>query len=112
MHIVSRDTEDFLTGDRQIARMSNAISLLKANYCRSIIRTASIGTEDEARRFIEGLLTEPPTPGTSPEVAEAEAAAFAAIANLASHVAGRTPLSGIEWTKASRAVERWIALAS
>lgn len=91
--------------------MTNAISLLKANYCRSIVRTASIGTDNETRRLIDGLTTESPTPDTSPDVAEAERSALAAIRDLADQLNGRSR-RGMEWTKAGRAIERWIIAGS
>lgn len=93
--------------------MSNAISLLKANYCRSILRTASIGTDSETRRLIDGLATERPTPDTSPVVAEAEQAAITAIRELADHLTGNSASSaGMQWTRAGRAIEQWILSAS
>jgi hypothetical protein len=92
--------------------MSNASSLLKANYCRSIMRTASFATSAEAIRLMEGLKTEVPTQGTTPEVAVAEAAALDCIIALADHLSGRTAvIGGLEWTKAGRAVEQWISAA-
>lgn len=93
--------------------MSDAISLLKANYCRSIMRTASIGSDIEARRLIDGLTTETATPGTTAEVAEAEKQALLAIHALAEHIHGQgARVTGVEWTKASLAIDRWVEAAS
>jgi hypothetical protein len=93
--------------------MSNASSLLKANYCRSIMKTASFATAAEAIRLIDALATELPTQEITPEVAQAEAAALRAINVLADHLSGRTAvIGGLEWTKTGRAVERWILAAS
>jgi hypothetical protein len=89
--------------------MTDAISMLKANYCRSIMRTASIGTDIETRRLIDGLTTERPTPDTSLVVAEAEKAALTAIKELADQLNGSSIGSaGMQWTRAGRAIERWI----
>jgi hypothetical protein len=93
-----------------IARvMSNAISHLKARYCRSIMNTASISPEIEARHLIDGLATELPTSGASPAVAAAERDAYECIHALADRLTAAT-ISGaaLEWAKARKAVLRWI----
>lgn len=89
--------------------MSNAISHLKARYCRSIMNTASISPEMEARHLIDGLATELPTSGVSSAVAAAEQDAYACIHVLADRLTAAT-ISGaaLEWAKARKAVLRWI----
>lgn len=89
--------------------MSNAISHLKARYCRSIMNTASISPEMEARHLIDRLTTELPTSGASPAVATAERDAYACIHVLADRLTAAT-ISGaaLEWTKARKAVLHWI----
>jgi hypothetical protein len=91
--------------------MSNAISHLKARYCRSIMNTASTSPEMDARHLIDGLTTELPTSGASPAVAvaAAEQDAYACIHVLADRLTVAT-MSGaaLEWVKARKAVLRWI----
>lgn len=90
--------------------MSDDQSLIKARYCRSILRVVAISTDLEARRLLEGLTTEPPTFSTSPPVAEAERAALAAIRDVSEYPHGRSaPQSSVEWVRALRAVESWLA---
>lgn len=89
--------------------MSNAISHLKARYCRSIMNTASNSPELEARQLIDGLTTELPTSGASPAVAAAERDAYACIHALADRLTAVTiSAAALEWTKARKAVLRWI----
>lgn len=92
--------------------MSNAISELKARYCRSILCTAALGPDETAHRLVDALTTERPTSGTSPDIAEAERAALSAIETLAHQLHGRSVayVSG-EWTRANDAVRRWVDLA-
>jgi hypothetical protein len=93
--------------------MSNAVSLLKANYCRSIMRTASISNAAEAGRLIFGLTTECRTPDVRADVADAEAASLAIIFSLSDKFAERAAVvGGTEWERASRAIEHWIATAT
>ncbi|WP_092147049.1 hypothetical protein [Bradyrhizobium sp. NFR13] len=91
------------------ARMSDDQSLIKARYCRSILKVAAISTDQEARGLLEGLATEQPTPNTSPAMAEAERAALSAIRDLAGYQHGRSvPQSSSEWMRAARAVQLWL----
>lgn len=89
--------------------MSNAISHLKARYCRSIMNTASISAELEARRLIDALATELPTPGASPAVTAAEHAAYDCIHALADRMVSAT-ISGaaLEWSRARKSILHWI----
>lgn len=89
--------------------MSNAISHLKARYCRSIMNTASISPDAEARRLIDGLTTELLTKDASPAVAAAEQAAHACVSVLADRLISTT-MSGaaLEWARTRKAVLHWI----
>lgn len=89
--------------------MSNAISHLKARYCRAIMTTASNSPEFEARHLIDSLATERPTPGASPDVAAAEQAAYDCIHTLADRLTSAS-VSGtaLEWAKARKAVLLWV----
>ncbi|WP_441228073.1 hypothetical protein AB7813_08965 [Tardiphaga sp. 20_F10_N6_6] len=69
--------------NRQLAPTSDEQSLIKARYCRSILKVAAISTDSEARGLLEGLATEQPTSNTSAAMAEAERAALSAIRDLA-----------------------------
>jgi hypothetical protein len=89
--------------------MNDEISLLKARYCRSILKTASIGIEPEVRRLVLGLTTEVPTVDTSASIADAEGQALDAIRALADQLAGRSAAAASgEWQRAIRAVETWV----
>ena len=91
------------TGDEQ--------SIVKARYCRSIMKVAAISTEQEARILLNGLATEQPTHGTSAAMAEAERAALAAIRDLAGYQYGRSvPHSSSEWMRAARAIQAWLTV--
>jgi hypothetical protein len=91
--------------------MSNAISELKARYCRSVLRTAATGADHEARHLINALATERPTADTRPDVAGAERAALAAITALATHLQNRSiAFAAAEWSAAEHAVLHWIAM--
>lgn len=93
--------------------MSNAISLLKANYCRAIMRTAEIGTESEARRMVDGLTTETSTPDTTPAVSQAEREALLAIHDLAEHLHIRGgSVRGHEWNRATQSIAAWVKAAA
>jgi hypothetical protein len=89
--------------------MSNAISHLKARYCRSIMNTASISPEAEARHLIDGLTTELPTSDTSPAVAAAEQEAYNCLRALADRLTSTT-MSGaaLELAKTRKAILRWM----
>jgi hypothetical protein len=80
------------------ARMSDDQSLIKARYCRSILKVAAISTDQEARILLNGLATEKPTSDTSAPMAQAERAALASIRELAGISMGGTrpkaPASG------------------
>jgi len=91
------------------ARMSDNQSLIKARYCRSILKVAAISTDQESRGLLESLATEQPTPNTSAPMAEAERAALAAIRDLAGYQYGRSvPQSSSEWMRAARSVQLWL----
>jgi hypothetical protein len=86
--------------------MSDDQSLIKARYCRSILKVAAISTEQEARILLNGLATEQLTPNTSPAMAEAERAALTAIRDLAGYQHGRSvPQNSSEWMRAARAIQ-------
>jgi alpha-D-ribose 1-methylphosphonate 5-triphosphate synthase subunit PhnH len=89
--------------------MQNDLSLLKARYCRSVMRTAADASDDEAHRMIRSLASETATPGVTHEVDRAEQAAFEAFRILASRCAGRRMSSvTVEWLNAERAVSNWL----
>jgi hypothetical protein len=91
------------------ARMSDEQSLIKARYCRSILKVAAISTEQEARILLNGLATEQVTTDTSAAIAEAERAALTAIRDLARYQHGRSvPQSSSEWMRAARAIQLWL----
>ncbi len=91
------------------ARMSDDQSLIKARYCRSILKVAAISTDQEARGLLQGLATEQPTPNTSAPMAEAERVALTAIRDLAGYQHGRSvPQSSSEWIRAARAIQLWL----
>ncbi|MGM4923226.1 hypothetical protein AB8A31_10000 [Tardiphaga sp. 804_B3_N1_9] len=91
------------------ARMSDNQSLIKARYCRSILKVAAISTDQEARGLLESLATEQPTPNTSAPMAAAESASLAAIRDLAGFQRGRSvPQSSSEWMRAARAIQLWL----
>jgi hypothetical protein len=95
--------------NRQLAPTSDEQSLIKARYCRSILKVAAISTDQEARGLLEGLATEQPTTNTSDPMAEAERAALAAIRELAGHQHGRSAAHGSsEWQRAMRTIEFWL----
>lgn len=89
--------------------MSDTISLQKARYCLSILRTASLCSLEEARHLVHCLNTEFLTPHTSRPVAVAERDALAAIATLHERFAGRSigAVAG-EWNTAENALVRWV----
>jgi hypothetical protein len=89
--------------------MSDAQSLIKARYCRSILKVAAISTEQEARGLLEGLATEQLTSNTSPPMAQAERAALATIRELGKYQHGRSAFPrSTEWVRAMRAVDLWL----
>ena len=89
--------------------MSDDQSLIKARYCRSILKVAAISTDQEARGLLESLATEQPTPGASAPMAEAERAALAAIRDLTGYQHGRIAHQGsTEWVRAMRAIQNWL----
>ena len=68
--------------------------------------------DDDARRLVYCLATEPPTPQTSPELKSAEAAALAAIARMATLAYERGASSiAVHWKDTDILIERWIAAA-
>jgi hypothetical protein len=89
--------------------MGDDESLIKARYCRSILKVAAISTEQEARGLLDGLTTEQPTSDTSAPMAQAERAALATIRELGKYQHGRTASqSSTEWLRAMRAIELWL----
>ncbi|QUS40340.1 hypothetical protein RPMA_16975 [Tardiphaga alba] len=93
--------------------MSDHISFLKARYCTSVLKTATISTDDEARHLIACLSLELPTSHTSQAVNIAERDALASILALSERFAGRSAASvASEWRAASDAVRRWIETSS
>ena len=89
--------------------MSDDQSLIKARYCRSILKVVAISTDEEARILLNSLATEQPTPNTSAPMAEAERAALAAIRELGGYQHGRSvPQSSGEWMRAARAIQLWL----
>ena len=92
--------------------MPNRISYLKARYCRAVLRSALQSRDDDARRLVYCLATEPPTAHTSPELKSAEAAALAAIARMATLAYERGASSiAVHWKDTDILIERWIAAA-
>ena len=84
-------------------------SLIKARYCRSILKVAAISTDQEARILLNGLATEQPTSDTSAPMAQAERAALASIRELAGYQHGRhAPQGSSEWMRATRAIQLWL----
>jgi hypothetical protein len=97
--------------DPQRVQASDEQSLIKARYCRSILKVTAISTEQEARSLLEGLTTEQPTANTSTAMAEAEQSALDAIRELAGRQHGRSALQiSNEWLRAVRAIESWLSL--
>jgi hypothetical protein len=95
--------------DSQRAQTSDEQSLIKARYCRSILKVVS--TDLEARGLLEGLATEQPTSDTSAPMAQAEEAALTSIKELARYQHGRNaPHNSTEWVRAARAVEFWLSV--
>jgi plasmid stability protein len=95
--------------DRQSAQTGDERSLIKARYCRSILKVAAISTEHEARILLNGLSTEQVTTNTSAAMAEAERAALTAIRDLAGYQHGRSvPQTSSEWMRAARAIQLWL----
>jgi hypothetical protein len=89
--------------------MSDDQSLIKARYCRSILKVVAISTDQEARNLLNGLATEQPTSDTSAPMAHAERAALASIRELAGYQHGRhAPQNSSEWLRAMRALELWL----
>jgi hypothetical protein len=89
--------------------MNDRESLIKAHYCRSILKVASISTDREARGLTEGVTTAQSTANTSGPMAEAERAALTAIRELAGHRRDSTlPKNSIPWTRAMQAIELWL----
>lgn len=96
-----------------VRAMSDDTSLVKARYCRSILKTATHCADLEARRLLDALATEPATSGASPTVEAAERAALSALRALADHSRGKSIAFGSgEWTRAQQSVENWIRAAS
>lgn len=94
-------------------QMSDSISLLKARYCLSVMRTASLCTLEEARHLVHCLSTEYLTPDTSRAVAIAERDALAAMMTLHERFLGRSvgAVAG-EWSTAENALVRWVETSS
>jgi hypothetical protein len=93
----------------RLPHTSDEQSLIKARYCRSILKVAAISTEQDTRLLLEGLTTEQPTANTSAPIAEAEQAALSAIRELAGYQHGRSPSGGsTEWMRAARAIQAWL----
>lgn len=90
--------------------MSNQVSFLKARYCLSVMRTAEISPQQEARHLIACLSTETPTAQTNRQVAAVERDAYAAILLLHERFRDRS-VSAVagEWKAAVIAVTRWVA---
>lgn len=89
--------------------MTDDQSLIKARYCRSILKVAAISTDSEARMLLQNLTTETPTPSVSAPMAEAERAALSAIRDLAGYHHSRSiPQSSTEWMRAARAIQAWL----
>ncbi|WP_441229384.1 hypothetical protein AB7828_03365 [Tardiphaga sp. 215_C5_N2_1] len=96
---------------RQSAQTGDERSLVKARYCRSILKVAAISTDREARILLDGLATEQVTANTSALMAEAERTALAAIRDLAGYQHGRSvPQSSSEWMRAARAIQSWLSV--
>lgn len=103
------------TKDRGVVAraMSNAISYLKARYCRSVMNTAAISPETEARHLIDALTTERPTIDVSPAVAAAEHDAYESFQALADRLTTATmSVAAVEWARARKAVLRWIDVSA
>jgi hypothetical protein len=98
-----------IASSRQPVQTGDEQSLIKARYCRSILKVAAISTDTEARVLLEGLTTEVSTPNMSGPMAAAEGAALTAIRELAGIQHGRNvhPTS-VEWVRAVRAMEYWL----
>ena len=93
--------------------MNDHFSLLKARYCRAVIRTAAISSGVDANRLIQAAATERPTADTLEIVERAEQAALEAIRILAIQATDRSLSSGsVEWQRAKKAVERWLEIAT
>src|SRR6478609_7023706 len=93
--------------------MSDSISLLKARYCLSVMRTASHCSLEEARHLVRCLSSEYLTPNTSRAVAIAERDALAAMLTLHERFAERSAgaVAG-EWNTTESALVRWIETSS
>ncbi len=74
--------------------MSDDQSLIKARYCRSILKVVAISTDQEARILLNSLATEQPTPNTSAPMAEAERAALNLPGISTAEASPKAPASG------------------
>lgn len=93
--------------------MTDQISLLKANYCRAVLKTATQSGDEDARRLLKGLATERPTENTSRNVAEVEEPALEAIRIFAAKLErGEAKPAGFDFSRTLAAVETWIRAAS
>lgn len=92
--------------------MTDEISFLKARYCWSIMRTANISSDDEARRLIACLGTETLTGGLSRSVMSAERNALATILKLSEQFQDRSRTAvATEWRAALDDIRVWIDAA-
>lgn len=89
--------------------MNDRESLIKAHYCKSILKVASISTHQEASGLMEGVTTVQSTPNTSGPMAKAEGAALTAIRDLVVHRRDSIlPQSAM--TRAMKAIELWLSV--
>lgn len=92
--------------------MPNKVSFLKARYCRAVLKTARNSQEEDARRLVYCLATEPPTIDTSPQIDAAERNALDALAKLAQRVEERGVAAiATHWKDVNAAIEVWIEVA-
>lgn len=92
--------------------MPDRVSFLKARYCRAILKTALNSQEEDARRLIYCLATEPATVNTSPNISTAERAALDALAKLARRVDERGVTAiATHWRDVNDVIEVWIEAA-
>jgi hypothetical protein len=92
--------------------MPDRVSFLKARYCRAVLKTALNSSEDDARRLVYCLATEPPTGDTSSAISAAEKDALTALAKMAARVHERGVASiASHWTETNAIIEKWIAAA-
>lgn len=93
--------------------MSRESSLLKARYCLTVLKTASMSPDPEARRLIACLATEQPTLGLTAQVAQAELERVFALRMLAERLQDCSISSvSAEWHRAQNALLRWMVAAT